>query len=452
MKITRTFKLPLKRLGISLKYVFFALMITFYVDSSYAQNSSGSHLEKFVIFARETSTGDWDEMRAAIWEFNPYSKGKSAIERKFVFGKSSWSPSLFFSLMDSDLRLNGWVRIQTGEKLRDNDPFKVLLYKVDYQSWKVEKILEAPQIHPVGVAGDLAYLEKVGDLVRLNLATSETASIEANFKILYRQLKTALLVRPAGASGSSVSYFDLAQGKQSFSFSLPSTTDGWIRHAELSPSGRHLAVVSVEQRPISSVSDAKVFEEPAKLVIVDVNKEGANPFVTNICACAYPWMSSLPQYWMWFTDEDHLKYTSTKNCGNVIGGGSQKDEGCPLQEMTVDLRTGGISTEPLRGYDSISKSTIWIPDYLKGKVIRDQRELAHAFLKYKGLKYTEPAVWPDMRERFSADGRRFLLRMLSSEESGSFLYGDLETKELRRVEIPADLKHCNDFEIISVAR
>ena len=204
----------------------------------------------------------------------------------------------------------------------------------------------------------------------------------------------------------------------------------------MSPSGRSLAVVSAEQRPISSVTDAKVFEEPAKLVIVDVNKGGANPFVTNICACAHPWMNSLPQYWMWFTDEDHLKYTSTKNCGKVVIGESKKDEECPLQEMTVDLRTGNTSTESFHGYDSISKSTIWIPDYLQGKEIRDQRALAHAFLKYKGLKYTEPTVWADMREGFSADGRRFLLRMLSSEESGSFLYGVLETKDLWRVEIP----------------
>ena len=121
--------------------------------------------------SRESDQEILQNEQSELTRISQTTPSRAGQESVIVFGKSSWSPSSFFSLIDSDPRLNGWVRIQTDEKLRDHDTFKVLLYKVDYHNWKVEKILEAPQISPVGIAGDLAYLEKVGDLGRLNHET-----------------------------------------------------------------------------------------------------------------------------------------------------------------------------------------------------------------------------------------------------------------------------------------
>jgi hypothetical protein len=176
----------------------------------------------------------------------------------------------------------------------------------------------------------------------------------------------------------------------------------------------------------------------------------------NIYSCPGSGVPNLaPGFGAWFPDDEHFQCISATQQNHVIDKPlTAESEKSLLELVTVDLKSDRTSRQPFDGRRPQRKNykQMWIPEYLEQEraKIRDQNDLAYAFLKYMGLKYVLPPAWNDARVGFSDDGRKFLLKMGPSTESKDFLYGNLEAKTYRKIPSPEALKRISDLNILGI--
>jgi hypothetical protein len=412
--------------------------------------------ERFVIFAREEGTGGWDDMTSTAWEFDP-SRPDAIIERKHVYAKCHWAPSLFF--FDSEPQMKPLIRIQIDDTARPNG-FFVRLYEVDYKNWSTKLILEANQIQPLGYAGNSAYIGSPEGKMRINLETGRTTPLDLHFSQICNLGKT-WIIHSDNSPKNRAQVFDVQTGMPTVSFNLPESYRGTF-YAEASPRGEFVAMCSdVDQQKMISGFGPPAKALPADIVLVDT-RTGTNTILNvNIYSCPGSGVPNLaPGFGAWFPDDERFQYISATQQNNVIDKPLTTELAKNLLELvTVDLKSGRTSRQPFDGRRPERKNykQMWIPEYLEQErtKILDQNDLAYAFLKYMGLKheYMEvkhvvPLVWNDACVGFSDDGRRFLLKMGPSTESKDFLYGDLEAKTYKKISSPEALKRISDLNII----
>jgi hypothetical protein len=409
--------------------------------------------EKFVIFVREEGTGGWDDMTSTAWEFDP-SRPDALIERKHVFAKSHWSLSLFF--LDSGPDLKSLVRIQINDSARP-DGFFVRLYKVNYTDWSAKLILEANQIQPLGHAGGSAYVGTPEGKMRIDLGTAKTTSLNLHFSQLCNLGKT-WIIHIDDSPKNRAQVFDVQAGEPTVSFNLPESYRRTF-YAETSPTGGFAAICNdVDSQKMISGFGLPAKSLPTDIVLVDTRTGTTTILPVNIYSCPGSGVPNLaPGFGAWFPDDERFEYISAIKQDHVIEKPLTTEMAKSLLELvSVDLKSGHASRQPFDGRypDKKRNRRIWIPEYLEQErtKIRDQNDLAHAFLKHLRLEYDVPSAWSDTCVGFSDDGRRFLLKMTSSAESKDFLYGDLEAQTYRRIPSPEALKRVNGLNIVAVSR
>ena len=432
-----------------------AIMATLQAGCSFAISSpsSSSESERFIIFAREEGSGGWDGMTSAVWEFNP-SKPEQPFVRKHVFAKSHWSPALCFP--DAAPALEEWVRVQINDVRRPNG-FFVRLYKVDYTDWSTSLILESDQIVPLGFSTDTAYVSTSEGKKRIDLKTAKVTPMEPQFTKLW-DFGRIWIIQPDASLKNVAQVFDVSLGKPTSSFSLPE----WYQEAlrvKLSPDSGILAICGdVDRSKMISGFGLPAKSLPAKIALIDIRTNLTTIHNVTIYSCPGSGVPNLcPSFDAWFPDKEHFNYISAVRPNQVIDKPISTEEAKSLLELvTVDLTTRLSSRQPFSGKYPESKAdqNIWIPEYLaqqRAEII-SYEDLAHAFLKYMGLNYVVPSAWDQTKVGFSADRKRFLLKMVSSTESDFFLYGNLETKDYKRVAAPEALRKINDMSIVVVTK
>ncbi len=145
----------------------------------------------------------------------------------------------------------------------------------------------------------------------------------------------------------------------------------------------------------------------------------------------------------WFSNMGELKFQTG------LPQGKGKASTTAVTEITIDLATGNQTDSKIAAMkpEESRFSGLHVPAYLEKIENRSDApdDLAFAFLKHRKMKFNRPASWDGANVAFSADGKRFVLKMHSGELNRFFFLGDLDKDTLTKIESPPELREDNDL-------
>lgn len=428
-----------------------------------AEERTSPGTEKFVAFVREPRPGDWNFM-ATVWEYIPSRPDQPMICRVH-FEPSHWSPQLLgrsYAEMGSDL-----VRLQ----VHGDDPAgetRNNLYGLNYRTWEVVTHLRAWSLGPVGTTRDRAFIsvtEFVGTrdhtLYILDRASGRLDIAPKHFERI-QAFPGVWVIQFTGAPHGSFALFDPENNAVIREFNLPDYPQprfDFPSYPAWSADQRYVAVYEDVTMPDKLPDSLVSIPMTGRYLIYDI--EGGRRHIVPVRLFAYE-NSNYPAVFTgldsWFTSAGEFRCLSASKEGEKL---ASLPVDRPAMEffdiLTVDPASGSAS-RMAHGAGEVpsprpfSTAARLVPDYLAiektdGSVLKV--DVIRAFLKLKGLRIEmDRHAWSLTEVGFSADDKRFFAKMTVGPESRDFFYGDLETKEFRRVKAPSEaLAEAIDLEI-----
>jgi hypothetical protein len=417
-----------------------------------ARQMSAPGSEKFVLFAREPRGPGWNFM-ATAWECT-VGKKSARITRRIEFVPSSWSPDVLCHQWSGGP--NPYPNLVSLQVDVPNQPggYTVNCYLIDYRTWNVKTLAQANSVDGIAVNDGLVYLS-IGDadLGYGHVLHFPSATI-SRAKRPFTQIDDfgkLWLVQFTGQKKTAAALFDPVSEKVVKKIECSEYDLDMHTWRMLSPDGTLMAAFhEVDNAGMEKLQSWSQYgTAKAYFTLYDLTTGRSTILPVLVYATRG---SGIPVIYAgldaWFTEHGDFEYVSAAKEAQSVRYQSLKD--LHLQLNHFDVKTQVTSVKPWSTRVP-EKSITWpaIPSYLKVNANDPDRttEIANAFLKYKGvLRHSPPAVM-DTIVGFSKDGRRFLARVLNSEQEGFFFYCDLDTKRLMKFRCPPALKDANAMNI-----
>ncbi|HUR38160.1 MAG TPA: hypothetical protein VM222_01650 [Planctomycetota bacterium] len=395
--------------------------------------------EKYALFVAESQGGAPN--RITGWEYDP-RKPEAGLVRRADFAPSGWTPAPLFP---------SWAGGTTPEFLRQqvDDPkgkngYIVHLYRVDYATWEVKRLLVTPQVIELAVNSRRVYIDTNQGVRWIDRKTDEVKSPEAPFEVV-RLLTNDLWIVETGGKGA---LFDLE--KDALLDTRVTIPDGWRKNwfvLHLSPDRRRIAYWNryfSDDPARRDLGYGKRMVLSSDLHVLNLSTAETRTFRFR-ASCAggsgNPVISNGPRV-EWSADGASL------TCVTLSGD--------TPEQVTLDAATlvekSRTPAPPMKPYTSWERK--YFPEWLKvdyeGLERASEeggRRLALAFLQRRGVDLKGMLTYMDVAIGFSEDGKRALLRHRST---GHFYFLDLEANELRPIKTPPELT-LNNLEIHWVA-
>ena len=396
--------------------------------------------ERFVIYAREgraREARDWERMEATAWDFDP-DRPEQGLVRRVTFGRSHWNayPLLWPESDDA----SEFVRLQVN--VPGSHDYTVRLYRIDFKSWQVQTILACDQVLGLGSNAENVYVDTSLGYRAIRRNTAEVQLLDTPFKRVRDFGGRWIVEVESQRSGASGAFFDLKRGVLlSDRFVVPASwSDPWVG---VMPSPDHRRVAYWDRRYRDDPRRAGLhFGEPpivlaTSLYVLDLasGKIRERQFRARCAAGSGVPVRSWGPRAVWSADGAQLK------CVTLEG---DDPEAAPVQ-LTLDAATLEIVSREVA--PAPTREPLWVPLFLPEYLRADYdslataseergRRVALAFLKSHGVSVDDALTYGDSSVAFSPDGRRMLIKLHSD-----FYFGDLQSKQLRRIPTPPELEH-----------
>jgi hypothetical protein len=224
-------------------------------------------------------------------------------------------------------------------------------------------------------------------------------------------------------------------------------TKRWAQTTWLSRDGNHLAGCEwIAALPTENNPGYPPVAIPATIRVCDIRQKALHEYPVNLL------VRNNTQYqrehiglYCRFTDDGRLTYSSAARPGKQEYDWMKSTElSKHLEEVSIDLATWQMTRRPVppAEMDPIpfnGRSFPYLPDYLtalESRLVSDELVTQAFLVAMKQVTAPEEGCAVE-GAGFSRDGRRFLCKMHHDQLSGDFFYGDLKTREVRRIPAPA---------------
>jgi hypothetical protein len=429
-----------------------------------AAEAAASPAEKVLILARWSEGGM--EKCSGIWELDPSDPPRITLRVRFE--DSSWSPNTLVHSFPKPPVFADVIRQQA-----DGDrSYRVNLFRINYRDWSVKSIYRGKQALDVISTSSSVYMDigsdgKPEDLRVLRAGFDELESPKEPFRFIRRVDSSPhlRLVRRSGAPKDQYAFFDTTRDRIVASITLPTsdpyelavdeslTRVAWRNLYELEGAIRH-----------DRIGMPQFCKNVVHVAALDGSSHATFPIgVYFFAGSGTDGMSSAD---LLFTNDGRLLYSSVPTPDPMPAPPP------PLKPGESPFWTGNTETvkpdrlsyvfatgasEPARTTDPVSPPfSSWgddLPENLKpfARARPDENELAHAFLKSKGIDYDIPAAVTWTTLGASADGHRIAVKLRESRRDAVFMLGDLQSNTLREVPAPKELVDAIDISLVWVS-
>jgi hypothetical protein len=395
--------------------------------------------EKYVLFAAEHQEGS--VARITGWEYDP-RKPEAGLVRRAEFAPSGWTPAPLFPYWTGGTTPE-YLRQQVSEPKGKNG-YITHLYRVDYGTWEVKRLLVTLQALELGVNPRRVYVDTDQGVRWIDRKTDEVKAPEVPFGVV-RLLTKDLWIVEAGGKGA---LFDL--DKDALLGGRLEIPEGWRKDwfvLHPSPDRRRIAYWNRYFSDDPARKDlvfGKRMVLSTGLHVVDLTTAETRTFrFRSGCAggSGNPVISAGPRV-EWSADGASL------TCVTMSGD--------TLEQVTLEAATlaekSRAPAPPMKPYTSWERK--YFPEWLRADYDTLERaseeggrRLAFAFLQKRGVDLKGMVTYADAEIGFSDDGKRALLR---HSRTANFYFIDLEANELRPLKTPPELAQ-NNLEIIWAA-
>ena len=414
---------------------------------------SSAPVEKFILFPLEEVRPDTGDRVASAWEYDP-SKPDRGLVRVHEFGPSTCEAWLVY--WNDPARAPEYVRVPVMDESRKFETMQ--LCEIDYRTWTVRTLLRSSgNINVMGMTDRWLQVCSDDRLRLLDRKTGEIHEPDPPCTIRFNLGKTYLVEVSKGTPTGAL--FDRERNRLlPVRFEIPCE---WSDRTllVLSPDRARIAELDFEKGvgPQWGLDWGHSRVVAARLRVLDLATGRSEQMKIHTIAHG----TNRPFIWwdddlIWSPDGSKLT-CRTWRAGDE--GDSPSIEGLEgFEKLIIDAKTLSVySREALqRAPESAAETEETVPAYLRDDydatktATEGGRRLAHAFLRHKGVEYEIPYAVLETEVGFTPDRRRFLLKMHTGSAKGEFFYGDLETKELRRLPAPAVIAGVLELEIHAV--
>lgn len=393
---------------------------------------------KIVIFTRENlnKTGQWDFI-AGAWECIP-SRTNFPITKRVEFCHSSWEAWPLLNRLAGDEHRGlypRFVRLQVDAR----NSYSVNLYDINYRTWDVHCIWQGKRLNAFGIVKNSIICRSAEKWFSLD---SLTGIIQQEVPCIPIETDGSYwIVRKNGESAGNWSYDPI---KQKFL--------GHFRDIDR-PLGYAKSLITQDGRTrawVLATMPNGWLGGSLKGTFV-VQRDGQDDDIQIPVTFLARLGRGIPVIPIGINLKSNVD-------GKIEFAAQLEKPGTTERVWMLDIVSGNVS-ESVRPHQTQLESDFAIfdgvrtPEYLR-PYLKDVQHfgrsgLAPAFLMYLGLLKTPPE-YPDCEAGVSDDGRHIFYKAKKGSLSNVFIYGDTQTKEIRRWQIPDALRSADSMEFVWV--